>query len=542
MAIKSVEEERVLEAEGVVISDLPRSDAPIVSENYEEILGDPNKYPSSVKFIMVNEVCERFSFYGLRAILALYLTRFMGFTEDKSTVVVHAFTMAAYATPLLGGWISDTYLGKYRTILYVSFIYCLGSIALATTAIPGVTGYDSAGNPHWWGILIGLSLIALGTGGIKPVVSTFLGDQFASNQGHLLTTIFHIFYFCINLGSVFSTILTPYIRSKVSYAVAFAMPAGLLLIATLIFFLGRKLYKIQKPTGSILWTSFHIILIGAWAKTKQVSMKIQYFFFHCLRPGLNDRTHTTIPNSHWLDAARGLYPKHTVDDVRSVVSVLVVFIPLPFFWSIFDQHSSRWVFQAERMNRHIFGGYEVEPDQMPALNPFLVLLLVPIFDRGIYKAFDKCRFPLTPLKRMSVGMFIASLSFVYAGFLQLALDRSEEPLSIVWQLPQYLILTIGEIMISITGLEFAYTQSPKTMKSLVMATWLLTVSIGNLLVVVIAEIGGMAMWLSFFFFAGLMFVSFIVFVFIAVMYTYKSETPAPKDDEEEESLVGEKNQ
>lgn len=239
---------------GVPLAQQPNSNYtetnPLINKP-EEHIGDVNKYPVSVRFIMLNEICERFSYYGLRAILALYLTSpdYLNFSQNTATVIVHAFTMAAYTSTLFGGYISDALLGKYRTILYVSMLYCLGSITLSVTAVPEVIGHP----PHWWGMALGLVLVALGTGGIKPVVSAFLGDQFTAAQAHLLDHIFFIFYFCINLGSVLSTIITPLVRvCIVSLTNRLLLGAHSSVIRSSFWFtsssIGSSQYPIHKPT------------------------------------------------------------------------------------------------------------------------------------------------------------------------------------------------------------------------------------------------------------------------------------------------------
>lgn len=475
---------------------------PLLPAHHDQLYVD-NRYPRAIPFIMVSEICERFSYYGLRAILALYLVNKLSFSNDSATVIVHAFTMAAYTSTLIGGYISDSFLGKYRTILYVSFIYCCGSATLAYTAVEGVTGDP----PHWWGMALGLTLVALGTGGIKPVVSAFVGDQFTVAQAHLLKHIFFIFYFCINFGSVLSTIITPLVRSRVSYAAAFGLPAILLVVATIIFFLGRNKYTINSPSGSVLGVSLNIIFTALSKLIRQRG-----------KGGAE----------HWLDLSLGHYPTEMVMDVKASTGVLLVFLPLMFFWALFDQHSSTWIFQAQQMNRDFFGKFHVDADQIPAVNPMLVLLFVPLFDKLIYPTLAKCGFEFRPLKRIALGMGITSLSFVYAGFLQMVIDKNElHTVHVIWQLPQYLLLTFSEIMVSITALELSYTQAPKSMKSLIMAGWQMTVAIGNLLVVIVAEMAIFPMYQQFFFFSGLMVCAVILFTVIAYFYQYVEDKHPP---------------
>lgn len=472
---------------------------PLIRHDYDD--GDVNRFPPSIKYIMSNEICERFSYYGLRAILALYLTEQLLFSETNATVVVHAFTMGAYATTLIGGYLSDAVLGKYRTIFYVSLIYCSGGAVLAITAIKGLLG------GHWWGMALGLFLIALGTGGIKPVVSAFVGDQFTPAQAHLLERVFRLFYFCINFGSVFSTLLTPVIRTNFGYAPAFGLPAVLLLVATSIFWVGRRKYRTYAPQGSVLKDAAKLIYYAT-------SIRIKYG-----RGSLSSE-------KSYLFLAEGQFPTTLIQDVSAALRVLLVFVPLPFFWALFDQHATRWIFQAQAMNRDIdlswmhLGTITVAADQIPALDPILVLILVPLFDQIIYPTIARFR-PFRPLPRMTFGMLLIAGAFVVAGFLQILIDNSgENGVHIVLQVPQYILLASGEIMVSITGLEFAYTQAPRSMKSMIMSGWLLTVSIGNLLVVVVAESSPFAQWVEFFFFSGLMVVATGVFVVISFRYKH----------------------
>jgi len=261
------------------------------------------------------------------------------------------------------------------------------------------------------------------------------------------------------------------------------------------------MYKVIPPTGSVVWVSIKII----WT-------------------GIKRRFTEGRTNGHWLDRTTDTYPAETVNAVKSVLSIFLLFLPLPVFWALFDQTASKWIFQANHMNRN-FGNFRIEPDQIPALNPLLVLIFVPIFDRGIYPALNWLHLPLSPLKRIAIGMILLAVSFVCAAFLQLAIN-SEPQIHIIWQIPQYVLLTCGEVMFSITGLEFAYTQAPDSMKSLIMAGWLLTVALGNVVVVIVADLGVLPQWQEFLFFAAILLVADFVFSVIAHFYKYKGTQDA----------------
>lgn len=215
--------------------------------------GAKKPYPKSVFFIVGNEFCERFSYYGMRAILVLYLTNSLQFDKDVATAIYHSFIMLCYFMPIFGAILADGYLNKYRTILYLSIVYACGNIIMTFTAFPP---------PFWVGPMIGLFLIGVGTGGIKPCVSAFGGDQFSSDQEKQRSQFFSVFYFAINLGSFLSMVITPLIRENTQcfgnscYPIAFGIPAILMMIALGLFWFGRTWYKIYPPTGSVVKNFF----------------------------------------------------------------------------------------------------------------------------------------------------------------------------------------------------------------------------------------------------------------------------------------------
>ena len=379
-----------------------------------------NKYPPGIPYIIANEAAERFSFYGMKAALAIFLANYLGilggdnYSETKATVVVSWFNTAVYLTPLLGALIADTFFGKYRTIMTLSIVYCLGHLCLALMGIGGFV--------QLW-LLSGLGLISLGAGGIKPCVSAHVGDQFGTGNQHLITKIFNIFYFSINFGAVISNLLIPWVLKWYGPHLAFGIPGILMALATIFFWMGRTKFA-------------HIPAKGA--------------------PFLSE-----------------LFSKEGLSVIGKLIP-LVIFVGV--FWSLFDQTASRLVFQAERMDREIFG-LEILPSQIQAANPFLILVLIPLFTFVLYPLVGKI-VNLTPLKKIGSGLALMALAFAVVSLAQEAIDRGETP-HVGWQLLAYLILTSAEVMVSIVALEFFYTQAPKKMKSLMMAFFLSSVSIGN---------------------------------------------------------------
>lgn len=439
------------------------------------------KFPSQVKFIVWNEACERFSYYGMRTILVVFMTSHLMIAASSAKETYHLFAAFCYLFPLLGAFISDRLWGKYNTILYLSLFYCAGHACIALSDTPT-------------GLYLGLFLISLGSGGIKPCVSALVGDQFNESNKGLIAKVYDIFYFAINFGSTFSSILTPLLLVKYGPSLAFGVPGILMGIATVVFWIGRKQYVRTPPAANKVGEAgFMPVLI--YAIRNRAKKK---------------------PGQELMDVAREKYSLEEVEAVKAALSIFKVFITVSVFWSLFDQSGSSWVLQAEKMNQN-FLGWHIEPSQLQAANPIMVMVLIPVFTYGLYPLVEKMGIKVTPLRKMSVGMISAALSFVAMGLLQTAIDAGQS-VNIMWQLIPYLIITCSEVMVSITGLEFAYTQAPRTMKSMIMSFWLVTVFVGNILDAYVARVNVFHGAMEFHFFAALMFVVSLIFAFTAARY------------------------
>ena len=420
--------------------------------------------PPGLPYIIGNEAAERFSYYGMRAILVVYMTQYLSdaagrpdtMSENEAQAYFHLFVSATYFTPLLGAVLADGLFGKYRTIMLLSLVYCAGHFALAL-------------DDTRTGILIGQTLIALGAGGIKPCVSSHLGDQFCARNKHLLERVYGWFYLAINCGALVSMLVTPWLLARFGASVAFGVPGVLMGIATLVFWLGRWQFAHVPPAG-----------LGV------------------LRDGLEPRS------------------------LRRLGQLAMLYGMIAIFWALFDQTGSSWVLQASKLDRMVLG-HEILPSQIQAANPLLILLLVPFFSRVGYPAIERW-VVLTPLRKIGLGMTFAAASFAVAAAIQVAVDHGDPP-SIAWQLLAYLLLTAAEVMVSVTGLEFAYTQAPLSMKSLVMALYMASVALGNVFTstvnfLLMTPDGGsrLAGAAYFWFFSALMLVTTLLFALYARRY------------------------
>ncbi len=452
------------------------------------------KFPSSIPFIIGNEAAERFSFYGMRAILPTFLiAQFFNPTgnpdlqkvaEAQSNEATHFFISLAYTLPFLGAIAADWFFGKYKVILYVSIIYCIGHLFL------------SAFDTDFVWFRYGLVLVAIGAGGIKSAVSANVGDQFDKTNQHLMSKAYGWFYFSINAGSVFSTVLIPVLYNKYGASVAFGVPGILMALATVTFFLGRNKY-VKVPPSGIKRDNFVFISL--------------YAFFN-----LGKRK----KGQEWLDVAKGKFEPEKVEGIKAVYRVMAVFAFAPIFWAMWDQNLSEWVIQATKLNLEVFG-FKLLPEQVQTVNPFFLLVFIPVFNYWIYPFFDRIGLKATPLRRIGAGLVLTGLSFVVIALLQMQIDAGGHP-SVWWQVLAYMILSAGEVLVSITGLEYAYTQAPKSMKSTMTAIWLLTVALGNVFTALINSSiynGGFFARLEgadyYWFFVGLIFVFSVIYMIIS---------------------------
>jgi POT family proton-dependent oligopeptide transporter len=506
------------------------------------------RMPRQIPFIIANEGCERFSFYGMRNILTPFLISslllFLPEAEraGEAKHVFHTFVIGVYFFPLLGGWLADRFFGKYNTVFWLSLVYCAGHACLA------------AFENNLQGFYLGLFLIALGSGGIKPLVSSFVGDQFDHSNKDKAKLVFDAFYWIINFGSFFASLLMPVFLRDYGASVAFGIPGILMLIATLVFWSGRRKYVHVPPSPPNPHSFMNVARSALLAKRDGAG-----------RPGLAVATVgvagavvSLAMTPSWgfviaactalvlllafggigvamqLERARGLHPDDAVDGVRGVLRILIVFALVTPFWSLFDQKASTWIVQANSMMRPtllLFGSeFRFEPAQMQALNPLLVMLLIPVNNLAVFPLLRKLGWEPTALRRMTAGIALSALSWVAIGTIQVVMDGGT-PVSMAWQILPYALLTMGEVLVSATGLEFAYSQAPASMKGVIMAFWSLAVTVGSLWVLIvnasvkneavlghIASTGLGVMAFQMYFFAAFAFVAAVAFGWYAMRY------------------------
>lgn len=437
-----------------------------------------NKFPKGIPYIIGNEAAERYSFYGMKAIFVVFLTTFITnaagefdlFDKTDAKFWLHIFVFATYGFSFIGAFISDIFWGKYKTIMVLSIVYVIGHFVLAL--FESTTGF-----------FVGCSLIAIGAGGIKPCVSAHVGDQFDETNSHLIEKMYNWFYFSINAGAVIAylsaepLLQNEYLISKGwNVALAFGLPGLLMLIATIVFWLGRNKFVHVKPAG---WQLY---------KTELFSAK-----------GGN-----------------------------LILKLIPFYIFLAVFWSLFDQTGGAWVLQAQSdlMIKEInlgFTSITVYPSQLGVMNSIFILIFIPLFAYLIYPFLGKFM-KLNYVNKITLGMILAALSFAVISWVQVQMDNGIS-MNISWQILGFVLLTAAEIMVSVTSLEFSYTQAPNSMKSFILSFWLIAVAIGNLFTALVNLFmkrpdGSLLLEGAdyFWFFTGLMFLAAVLFYLINKNY------------------------
>ncbi|XP_061373996.1 protein NRT1/ PTR FAMILY 8.1-like isoform X1 [Gastrolobium bilobum] len=533
-------------------------------------------------FILGNECCERLAYYGMSTNLVLYFKNRLHQHSATASKNVSNWSGTCYITPLIGAFVADSYLGRYWTIFCFSIVYVIGMTLLTLSAsVPGIKptchGHGDenchANTGQSVVCFLALYLIALGTGGIKPCVSSYGADQFDDSvpvEKEHKSSFFNWFYFSINIGALIASSLLVWIQNNVGWGWGFGIPAVAMAIAVVSFFSGTRLYRNQKPGGSPLTRISQVIV--ASIRKYHVEVPADKSLLHEIAD-----TESSIKGSRKLDHTNELrfFDKAAVpvesddlkysanpwrlctvtqvEELKSILRLLPVWATGIIFATVYGQMSTLFVLQGQTMDKHVGKStFEIPSAALSIFDTLSVIFWVPVYDRIIVPIARKLtghKNGLTQLQRMGIGLFISIFSMVAAAVLELIRLRivrrnnyyklDEIPMSIFWQVPQYFIIGCAEVFTFIGQLEFFYEQAPDAMRSLCSALQLLTVALGqylsSLLVTIVTKIStrnGSLGWIPdnlnyghidyfFWLLAVLSVLNLVAFLLVAKLYTYK---------------------
>ncbi|KAJ6345247.1 hypothetical protein OIU78_008004 [Salix suchowensis] len=531
-------------------------------------------------FIIGNEFCERLAYYGMSSNLVLYFKHRLNQSSATATRNNLNWGGTCYLTPLIGAFVADAYLGRYWTIASFSTIYVAGMALLTMSATvhglkPKCYSKDHCQPTSGQSAVtfLALYLIALGTGGIKPCVSSYGADQFDDDdetEKRHKSSFFNWFYLSINVGALIAGSVLVWVQDNVSWGWGFGIPTIAMAIAVVSFFSGTKLFRYQKPGGSPL-TRICQVLVASFRK-KKAKVPADKALLHETADAESD-----IKGSRKLDHTEGfsfldkaavetekdvikgtinpwnLCTVTQVEELKAIIRLLPVWATGIIFSAVYSQMGNLFVLQGETMDRYIGNSnFKIPSASLSIFDTLSVIFWVPVYDRIIVPVARKLtghKNGLTQLQRMGIGLFISIFAMVSAAILELKrlqmvrndnyYEHDSVPMSIFWQVPQYFLIGCAEVFIFIGQLEFFYEQAPDAMRSTCSALSLTTVALGNylssLLVTIVTSIStknGKVGWIPdnlnyghidyFFWLLGILSVLNLgVYLLISRWYTYK---------------------
>ncbi|CRG83377.1 Peptide transporter PTR2 [Talaromyces islandicus] len=457
--------------------------------------------PLNVWIIATIEACERFAFFGMAAPLQNYVQNSrddplrpggIGLGQAYATIVNLSFIMWCFVTPVVGAVVAEQYLGRLRTVTYASLVYICGLSVLVVSSLP--LAHDRG--LSFSGMFLSLFLIGIGTGGIKTNVNSLIAEQYTGpkkavqvlksgekvlvDKDLTLQRIFTTFFIYVNIGSVTSMVTTP-VEKYYGFTAAFALPLVVFFVGLVIILASKDRYVSHPPDKSLLFNAGRVL----WIALKNRG------HFHHASPSHQDEA-DPAERLPWDDVF--------VDDIRKTLVASKVFVLYPFFWAAYSQYLTNFVSQAATMETH-----GIPNDIMTAIDPVSVLILLPTLDRIIFPFVRKLGASLLAADRVRLGFIICGIAMLYAAFVQhmiylsppcynhpRSLDcfdgKVPNSISVFWQAPSYLFIALAECFAAVAGVEYAYAAAPKSMKSIVIALYMSSASVGAILAMTVSPL------------------------------------------------------
>ncbi|MED6216222.1 hypothetical protein PIB30_005484 [Stylosanthes scabra] len=458
-------------------------------------------------FITCVEFAERFSFQGLSANLITYLTKELKQSIVEATENVNTWTGVSALFPLLGGFLTDSYFGRFNTIVVSSFIFLFGMVMLTLSVSVSVMKNEAL-------FFISLYVLSLGDGGHKPCVQTFAADQFdeeTEDQRNAKSSFFNLWYLVIVIACTSSVFIIVYLQDHYGWTLGIGVLPGLWAIAIVVFFLGLKRYKRESPRGSPFKSVAQVIVaaIRKW-RLKDKSNPEKYWHDHDIN--LHSTGYLSSPTLEhtnqfrFLDKAMivdehdtssntrdpwRLCSLNQVEEVKLILRLIPAWLSCLMFVVVQSQLFTFFVKQGSTMNRYLGPHFQISPASLGGVVGVIILFAVAFYDRvfvPIARKFTGHNSGITVLQRIGTGLFCSTLCMVISALVEAKRVNNASinnnvagfsRMSIWWLLPQYALLGIGDAF-TIVGLqELFYTQMPESMRSVGAAAYISVVGIGN---------------------------------------------------------------
>ncbi|MES2617250.1 MAG: peptide MFS transporter [Bacteroidota bacterium] len=441
----------------------------IIDQNKTEN-ASPKGHPKGLYFLFFTEMWERFSYYGMRAIFILFMTKMLLMSDADASNIYGSYTGLVYLTPLLGGYLSDKFLGNRRSIAIGGLLMAIGQFFMFLSA----SSSGDAGITLMWA---GLTSLIIGNGFFKPNISTMVGQLYPEGDRRV-DSAFTIFYMGINLGAFFSPLICGSLAEKVDFKWGFLAACIGMVISLVCFVIYQKKYLISEQGKEIglpvkkLDLMNILVIIG--------SIGIVFFMLNFKQMFKTD----TDLISYVIYGAMIVMPIIILTDKslnsternRIIVIFILAFFVI-FFWGAFEQAgASLTLFADKQTNRSLFG-WEMPASYFQSVNPLAIIALAPLFT-VLWGYLHKKRMEPSSPKKMSMGLALVALGYVVIAFAVHGIDASSK-VSMWWLIGLYVIHTCGELCLSPIGLSMVSKLAPLRLSSLMMGTWFLANAAAN---------------------------------------------------------------
>jgi POT family proton-dependent oligopeptide transporter len=423
------------------------------------------KHPKGLYFLFFTEMWERFSYYGMRAIFILFMTKILLLKDNDASEIYGSYTGLVYLTPLLGGYLCDKYLGNRRSIIVGGILMALGQFLMFMSASIGQEGVSVM-----W---MALTAIIIGNGFFKPNISTMVGQLYPKGDRRI-DSAFTIFYMGINLGAFFS----PLVCGSMDFKYGFLMACIGMVVSLISFVLFQKKYLVSEEGKEIGLPVKKLDLVSSLMIVGSIGI-----IFFMLNFKQMFKTDTDIIG-YFIYGAMILMPLiiltdkslTTLERNRIIVIFILAFFVI-FFWGAFEQAGASLTLFADRQtDRHVLG-WEMPASYFQSVNPLAVILLAPVLSLVWGFLYTRKLEPSSP-KKMALGLALVALGYVVIAIAVKGLGMSDK-VSMWWLIGLYIIHSIGELCLSPIGLSMVSKLAPLRLSSLLMGTWFLANAAAN---------------------------------------------------------------